>query len=154
MTNAWSINKKYEAVRHLKSNGKVRQAINAYNMASSNPIHKVLDGSQHKSTSKPYRNATGPGQYENHKLIGTTIAESQKVNQPKYSFGMKHDFYQRKPPIISKNHKVDYLSRESPGAGTYSPDESFKRFSCTSIKWSLPKDRRFKGPEVPSGKTK
>jgi hypothetical protein len=154
MTHASSMGRKYEAVRHQKSNGKVKQAINAYSVDSSNSIFKGLAESQHKSASKPYRNVTGPGQYEHHRLIGRTITESQKVNQPKYSFGMKHNFYEKKPPLISKEHKVDYYSRESPGAGTYSPEQSFQKFSYTSIKWSLPKDTRFKGPDVSSGNYK
>jgi len=99
-----------------------------------------------KSMYKVYRNVTGPGEYEQLSMTGDYLAESNKRNQPKYSFGLKQDFTTKNPPVISKDHMVDFLSKESPGAGAYSPDATHSKFSKTAEKWSIPKDKRFKGP--------
>jgi len=41
---------------------------------------------------------------------------------------------------------VDFISRESPGAGAYYPEESHQKFRKNAEKWSMSKDKRFKGP--------
>lgn len=106
-------------------------------------------GKSEKDTiGKLYRNITGPGQYEQHQMTGKFVVDSRKSNQPSFSFGLKQDFYDRKPPIISKEHRVDYYARDSPGAGTYSPDLSHKKFNQSTVHWSIPKERRFNGPPV------
>jgi len=63
------------------------------------------------------------------------------MTQPSFTFGLKQDFYERKPPVVSKQHKVDYYSRDSPGVGSYSPDVSHKKFNQKSIKWSIPREK-------------
>ena len=75
---------------------------------------------------KFHRNPTGPGQYEHHPMTGCFITDSSKTNQPRFTFGLKQDFYVKKPPTLSKVQGVDYLMRDSPGAGEYSPDLCFK----------------------------
>lgn len=79
-------------------------------------------------------------------MTGSFVIDSKRPNQPSFSFGLKQDFYQKKPPTLSKEHKVDYYLRDSPGAGTYAPENVYQKFCATTIRWSMPKDRRFKGP--------
>jgi len=111
-----------------------------------------LGGTPYKSVSKPYRNDTGPGEYDQSAMTGKYVIESNKQNPPRFSFGIKQDFYTKKPPTISKQHKIDYYSRDSPGAGTYSPESGHERFMQTSIKFSVPRDIRFRCPDVVSRK--
>jgi hypothetical protein len=103
--------------------------------------------STQNSFQKIYRNVTGPGEYEPAVLTGRFVSESHKKNQPSFSFGYKHDYYSKKSPIISKGHLAELMMRDSPGAGTYSPEHGIKKFNQTSLKWSMPRDTRFKGPE-------
>ena len=79
-------------------------------------------------------------------MIGEHIPNSLRRNQPSYSFGLKQDFYEKKPPIISKEHLIDFISKDSPGVGTYSPEMSQQKLSKISHLWTIPQDRRFKGP--------
>lgn len=99
-----------------------------------------------ESVTKIYRNITGPGEYESPIMTGRLVVESSRKNQPSFSFGHKHDYYSKKSPIISKNHLADFMLRDSPGAGTYSPEDGQKKFTQTSLRFSIPKDSRFKGP--------
>ena len=79
-------------------------------------------------------------------MMGKLIIDSNKHTQPSFSFGYKQDFYERKPPILSKQHRVDYYWRDSPGVGSYSPEISHKKFKEKNIKWSVPREKRFQGP--------
>ncbi|CAI2371202.1 unnamed protein product [Moneuplotes crassus] len=99
-----------------------------------------------RSILKAYNNVTGPGDYENVVRIGERIQNSQRRNQPAYSFGIRHDFSNKKPPVLSKRHNVDYYSRDSPCPGAYSPERSYTVMSQTRGGWSMSKDKRFKGP--------
>lgn len=79
-------------------------------------------------------------------MTGKFQIDSRRFNQPSFSFGLKHDYYSKKPPLLSKQHKVDYYARDSPGAGTYSPEKVHDKFNETTVSWSMSKDKRFKGP--------
>ena len=63
----------------------------------------------------PFLNVTGPGDYDQRSLIGSSVADSGKKNSPLFSFGHKI----KKPPIISKRHIVDIKGKDSPGVGRY-----------------------------------
>ena len=94
---------------------------------------------------KPHLNPAGSEDYEPQIMTGRSIVVLNKMNQSRYSFGTKYDFYHKKPPTLSKEHKIDYLMRDSPGVGKYSPQVSFKTLNDRSSKFSIPRDSRFKG---------
>ena len=62
----------------------------------------------------------GPGEYEFPDLIGTKHMLSKMRNIPAFSISSRHD--QNRKLIISKNHKVEQIGRDSPGVGQYKYD--------------------------------
>lgn len=64
----------------------------------------------------------GPGQYDLPQLTGQKQTISRIKNLPAYSISTRTD--KMKKLIISKDHKVDQIGRDSPGVGAYNYDYS------------------------------
>jgi hypothetical protein len=114
----------------LKSNYQSFKSLNG----SLSPSKKTLH--EKDSTNKfHYLNATGPGDYDQTHLTGSSLLESSKKNAPSFTFGAKIP----KPAIITKRHVQELLGCDSPGVGLYetvAPGD-------TSPKYSMGSEQRF-----------
>ena len=61
-----------------------------------------------------------------------------QMNDPKFSFGAKLNTKQ----VLSGKHVQDYLLKESPGVGSYDPDNKNHKKGCPSFSWG--NEKRFR----------
>lgn len=61
----------------------------------------------------------GPGSYNLPPLIGQLAADSNKINNPRYSIGKAKKMEIK---VMDKNLSVANIGKHSPGVGRYSPD--------------------------------
>ena len=80
----------------------------------------------------------GPAGYVLPDLLGKNKAESTQSNEPKYSFGLKHNTKQ----VPSAAHVQDYLLKESPGVGSYHPETTTSKRAMPSFSWG--NEKRFR----------
>lgn len=115
-------------------------------------MNRTFDGSMYqptkslaqrfmKSSSRNFNNGTGPGDYETRSGFGW-MSESKKVTSP--SFSMK---IRTKGNVVSKYHYQDWVSKDTPGAGSYEA----KRLDKGKA-FAVPGDMRFRRPKLATDK--
>lgn len=115
---------------YARSNYQSFKSLNSSVSPSKRTLHE-----KESNKKSHYLNATGPGDYEQTQLTGSSLLESSKKNAPSFSFGSKI----QKPSIITKKHVQELLGWDSPGVGLY--DTSPK--GDTSPKYSMGSGQRF-----------